>query len=30
LDNTRHLELQLSIPEIKEQIIIYKNKIKKL
>jgi len=27
LDRIRHLELQLSIPEIKEQIIIYKAKI---
>ena len=28
LDNTRHLHLDLSIPEIKEQIIIYKQKLK--
>ncbi len=30
LDNTRHLELRLSIPEIKELIIIYKQKLKQL
>jgi len=29
LDNTRHLNLDLSIPEIKEQIILYKQKLKK-
>ncbi|MES2285804.1 MAG: recombination protein NinG [Bacteroidota bacterium] len=30
LDNTRHLNLDLSIPEIKEQIIIYKLKLKQV
>lgn len=30
LDNTRHCTLQLSIPEIQEKIIYYKNKIKVL